>query len=92
MDISQIADQVIEHVKEAPEKIKDVIADPKGTIEEITGQNLDDVDLGEIVEKVKGGLGEAGIDIAGFIGSAAENVGDAVKGVLGNLFGGDDNK
>ena len=90
MDISQIADQVIEHVKQAPEKVRDVIADPKGTIEGITGQSLDDVDLGEIVEKVKDGLEEAGIDVAGFIGSAAENVGDAVKGMLDNLFGGAD--
>ena len=93
MDINAIVEQVVSHAQDAPEKIKDIIADPKGTIEEITGQNLDDVDLGELVDKVKGGLGDAGIDIKEIVGNlgenledVAENIGDKVQDLLGGLF------
>ena len=75
MDINQIVEQVTSHLQDAPEKIKDVISDPKAAIEEITGQNLDDVDLGEIVEQVKTKLGDLG-----------ENIGGAVSGLLDNIF------
>lgn len=90
MDMGQIVDQVVEHVKEAPEKIKDVIADPKGAIEGITGQDLDDVDLGEIVGNVKDKLGEAGVDVTEFLGDAGENIADAVKGLFGKIVGKDE--
>lgn len=87
MEISEIVDQVVDHLKDAPEKIKDVIADPKGTLEEITGQDLTDVDLGEIVDKVKETLGEKGIDVAGIVEGLGENIGDAVKGALEGIEG-----
>lgn len=86
MDINQIVEQVTSRLQDAPEKIKDVISDPKAAIEEITGQNLDDVDLGEIVEQVKTKLGETGVDVAGFIGDLGENIGGAVSGLLDNIF------
>lgn len=86
MDINQIVEQVTSHLQDAPENIKDVISDPKAAIEEITGQNLDDVDLGEIVEQVKTKLGETGVDVAGFIGDLGENIGGAVSGLLDNIF------
>lgn len=86
MDINQIVEQVTSHLQDAAEKIKDVISDPKAAIEEITGQNLDDVDLGEIVEQVKTKLGETGVDVAGFIGDLGENIGGAVSGLLDNIF------
>ena len=86
MDVNQIVEQVTSHLQDAPEKIKDVIADPKAAIEEITGQNLDNVDMGEIVEQVKTKLGETGVDIAGFLGEMGENIGDAVSGILDSIF------
>ena len=86
MEVSQIVEQVTSHLQDAPEKIKDVIADPKGTIEDITGHDLSDVDMGEVVEQVKSKLGEAGVDVAGFLGNVGENIGDAVSGVLDGLF------
>ena len=93
MDVSSIVDQVIAHVKDAPEKIKDIIADPKVAIEEITGQDLGDIDLSEVVDKVKDGLGDAGVDIKEIVGNlgenlgdVAENVGDKVQDLLGDIF------
>lgn len=86
MDVNQIIEQVTGHLQDAPEKIKDVIADPKSAIEEITGQNLDGVDMGEIVEQVKNKLGEAGVDVAGFLGDLGENIGGAVSGILDSIF------
>ena len=86
MDINPIVEQVTSHLQDAPEKIKDVIADPKGAIEEITGQNLEGVDMGEIVEQVKGKLGDAGVDVAGILGGIGENIGGAVSGILDGLF------
>ena len=80
MDINQIVEQVTSHLQDAPEKIKDVISDPKAAIEEITGQNLDDV------EQVKTKLGETGVDVAGFIGDLGENIGGAVSGILDSIF------
>ncbi len=86
MDVNQIVEQVTSHLQDAPEKIKDVIADPKAAIEEITGQNLDNVDMGEIVEQVKTKLGETGVDAAGFLGEMGENIGGAVSGILDSIF------
>lgn len=86
MDINQIVEQVVSHLQEAPEKIKDVIADPQGTIEGITGQSLEGVDMGEIVEQVKNKLGDAGVNVADFLGGIGENIGGAVTGLLDGLF------
>lgn len=86
MEISQIVEQVVAVVKEAPEKLQEVIADPKGAIEAITGQDLGDIDAGELVEKVKSALEGAGVDVAGFLGNIGENIGNAVKDVLGGIF------
>lgn len=86
MNVNQIVEQVTSHLQDAPEKIKDVIADPKAAIEEITGQNLDNVDMGEIVEQVKTKLGETGVDVAGFLGEMSENIGGAVSGILDSIF------
>ena len=40
MDIQAIIDQVMSVVGDAPEKINDILADPKAAIEDITGQAL----------------------------------------------------
>lgn len=93
LDVNQIVEQVTSHIQDAPEMIKDLIADPQGTIEQITGQGLDGVDPAEIIEQVQSKLGESGIDVEGIIGGITENLGGitenlggAVSGISGGLF------
>ena len=93
MDINAIVEQVTSHVQDAPEKIKDIIADPKGAIEEITGQELGDIDPGEIIDQVKTRIADAGIDVEGILGNITENLGDVagnigekVSGLLDDIF------
>lgn len=93
IDVNQIVEQVTSHIQDAPEMIKDLIADPQSTIEQITGQGLDGVDPAEIIEQVQSKLGEAGIDVEGIIGGITENLGGitenlggAVSGISGGLF------
>ena len=93
LDVNQIVEQVTSHIQDAPEMIKDLIADPQSTIEQITGQGLDGVDPAEIIEQVQSKLGEAGIDVEGIIGGITENLGGitenlggAVSGISGGLF------
>lgn len=86
MDVNQIVEQVTSHIQDAPEMIKDLIADPQGTIEQITGQGLDGVDPAEIIEQVQSKLGEAGMDVEGIIGGITEKIGGAVSGIIGGLF------
>ena len=86
MDINQIVEQVAAVVKDAPEKLQEVLADPKGAIESITGQSLEGVDMAELVEKVKSAVEGAGIDVSGILGNIGEGIGNAVKDALGGLF------
>ena len=93
MDVNAIVEQVTSHVQDAPEKIKDIIADPKGAIEEITGQDLGDIDPGEIIDQVKARIADAGIDVEGILGDITENLGDVagnigekVSGLLDDIF------
>lgn len=44
------------------------------------------MDINQIVEQVKGKLGEAGVDVAGILGGIGENIGGAVSGILDGLF------
>lgn len=86
IDVNQIVEQVTSHIQDAPEMIKDLIADPQSTIEQITGQGLDGVDPAENIEQVQSKLGESGIDVEGIIGGITENLGGAVSGISGGLF------
>lgn len=86
IDVNQIVEQVTSHIQDAPEMIKDLITDPQGTIEQITGQGLDGVDPAEIIEQVQSKLGEAGIDVEGIISGITENIGGTVSGIIGGLF------
>ena len=45
MDIQAIIDQVVQTVTNAPEKINDILADPRAAIEDITGQTLGEGDV-----------------------------------------------
>lgn len=86
MDVRDIIAQVSALLADAPEKIQDLISDPKGTIEELTGRSLEDADLSKIVDGVKNSIADGGIDLGGLdLGAIAEKV--DLGGVLGGLFG-----
>ena len=91
MDIQAIIAQISAALADAPEKIKDFVSDPKGTIEELTGHSVGDADLSEIVDGMKNGIA-GGVDN---LGDLAGNLGDMLEktplgGIadsLGGLFG-----
>ncbi|MEF9875450.1 MAG: hypothetical protein RRZ85_09395 [Gordonibacter sp.] len=94
MDIKAIAEQVMGALGEAPEKIHELIADPKGVIEQITGHTLEEGQIGEVVEHIKTQISEGaanfdlsaiGDQLGGLFGEGSPlgGIGDA----LGDLFG-----
>ena len=89
MDVQAIIAQVSAALAEAPEKVQGLLADPKGTIEEITGLELGEGDLSQIVDGVKGAIADGSLDISKLdlgnidLGAIAGNLG----GMLGGLFG-----
>ncbi len=86
MDVQDIIAQVSALLADAPEKIQDLISDPKGTIEELTGHSLEDADLSKIVDGVKNSIADGGIDLGDLdLGAIAEKI--DLGGVLGGLFG-----
>lgn len=104
MDAQQVIDQVAEALKRAPEKLGDLTADPRGTIEGIIGQPLDGIDPAEIAsglqDKVAGldlpGIGLSGIDLSGLVDRLPEGIkgltgGAGISGVadqIAGMFGG----
>ena len=101
MDIQAIIAQVSAALADAPEKLQELLSDPKGTIEGITGTELGEGDLSQIVDGVKSGIADGSLDlscidlggldlggIAGNLGSMLENtpLGGIADG-LGGLFG-----
>ena len=101
MDIQAIIAQVSAALADAPEKLQDLISDPKGTIEEITGLELGEGDLPQIVDGVKSGIADGSLDLGGLdlskldLGAIAGNLGGLLEnsplgGIaegLGGLFG-----
>ena len=77
MDIQAIIDQVLETVGNAPDKAAELLQDPQAAIEEITGQDLGNLDLGGIDLSALGGLGGIG-----------EALSDSPLGGIGNMLGG----
>ena len=100
MDIQAIIDQVMQVAGDAPEKIGDILADPKGAIEEICGQTLGEGDLSQIVSGVQESLTSVDFDLSqidlskidlsalGGLGDLLGNspIGGIAEG-LGGLFG-----
>lgn len=82
MDIQAIISQVSAALADAPERLQDLLADPKGTIEELTGQPIGDADLSQIVDGVKSGIADGSLDL----GALAGGLGGMLGG-LGGLFG-----
>ena len=102
MDIKAIADQVMEHLGNSPEAIKDILSDPAGAIEGITGNKLEGADLSGVIDQVKdavmgGGIElPEGLDLGNLdLGNIAENLGGVLENSplssiaegLGGLFG-----
>lgn len=100
MDIQAIIDQVMQVAGDAPEKIGDILADPKGAIEEICGQTLGKGDLSQIVSGVQerltsGDFDLSQIDLSKIDLSALGGLGDllgnsplgGIAEGLGGLFG-----
>ena len=88
MDIQAVIDQIMQHVGDAPEKIGDILSDPKGAIEDITGQTLGEGDLSQIIDGVKERIADGGIDLSNIDLSALDL---SKLGGLGNLLGGGEN-
>lgn len=100
MDIQAIIDQVMQVAGDAPEKIGDILADPKGAIEEICGETLGEGDLSQIVSGVQerltsGDFDLSQIDLSKIDLSALGGLGDLLGNFplggiaegLGGLFG-----
>ncbi len=98
MDIQAIIDQVMTAVGNAPEKAGEILADPKGAIENITGQTIGEGDLSQIIDGVKERIASGGIDlsqidlsqidlsqIGGLLGGDGPLGG--IMGGIGSLFG-----
>ena len=96
MDVQDIIAQVSAALADAPEKLQGLVSDPKGTIEELTGHELGDIDPSEIVDGIKSHIAEGGLDLGGHdLGGIAENIEGALENsplggiadTIGGLFG-----
>lgn len=86
MDIQAIIDQVLETVTTAPDKLNELLADPRATIEEITGQTLGEGDLSQIVAGVKDRVASGELDLSAIDLSSIDL---SSLGGIGSLLGGD---
>ena len=76
MDVQDIIAQVSAALADAPEKLQGLVSDPKGTIEELTGHELGDIDPSEIVDGIKSHIAEGGLDLGGLdLGGIADTIG-----------------
>lgn len=102
MDIKAITDQVVEHLGNAPEAIQDLLSDPAGAIENITGHRLEGADLSGVLDGLKdavtGGnfklpegldLGSLDLSKLGDLASKVDlgGITEGIGDMLGGLFG-----
>lgn len=97
MDTKVVIDQVVEYIGNAPEAIKELLADPAGAIENITGQRLEGNDLSGVLDGIKEHITGSGIKLPegldlGALGNLAGkfDLGGITEGLgdmLGGLFG-----
>lgn len=62
VDIQMIAEKVAAEVQKAPELAQELLGDPKGVIERITGEK--DFDLAEAVQAIVARLADMGVDLS----------------------------
>ena len=82
MDVQAIIAQVSAALADAPEKLQELVSDPKGTIEELIGHELGEGDLSQIVDGVKSGIADGSIDLGNIDLSKLD-----LGGIVGNLGG-----
>ena len=63
MDAQSIVSQVVEAIKAAPERAQELVSDPSGAIESITGAT--GFDVTEVLQCVIARAGELGLDLSG---------------------------
>lgn len=87
MDIRAIADQVMEHLGNSPEAIKDILSDPAGAIEGITGNQLEGADLAGVVDHIKEAVMGGGIELPESLDLGnldLGNIAESLGGILGD--------
>ena len=62
MNAQEIAEKVLEVVKEAPEKAQELVSDPKGAVEKICGET--DFDVNDVVQLVLEKAGDLEVDLS----------------------------
>lgn len=97
MDTRAVIDQVVEHIGNAPEAIKELLANPAGAIENITGQRLEGNDLSGVLDGIKEHVTGSGIKLPegldlGALGDLAgtfdlSGISEGLGSMLGSLFG-----
>lgn len=97
MDTKAVIDQVVEYIGNAPEAIKELLANPAGAIENITGQRLEGSDLSGVLDGIKEHVTGSGIKLPegldlGALGNLAGKfdlggITEGLGGMLGSLFG-----
>lgn len=83
MDIQAIIDQVMGALREAPEKVHEVIADPAGAIEQITGHHLEEGELASVAQGVLAKIGEEGGELQEKLAGLGDVIGEKVSSFLG---------
>ncbi|MBX9032767.1 hypothetical protein [Gordonibacter massiliensis (ex Traore et al. 2017)] len=84
MDMQTIVDQVVEALREAPEKAQEVMADPAGAVEQITGHRLEADDLASVAQGVLAKIGEEGGELQEKLAGLGDSIGETVSSFLGN--------
>ena len=87
MDIQALIGQVTDALGNAPEKVKDFAADPKGTIAELTGHDLGGIDLGEIVQGVRDKASEGGEGFSHIVEGLGDKIEESPLGEIGEKIG-----
>ena len=77
--------QIGAEVHQAPEMIKQIVADPGAAIEKITGHSLGDTDIAAVAEGVLAQVQEKGGDLKEHLSGLMEN--GAVHDVIANITG-----
>lgn len=87
MDTKGIVDAVMEHVGSAPDKVKEFLADPGATIEQLTGQQLDADGISEVAQGVVAKIQENGGELGAKLGELlqSDQVSDALAGLKDKL-------
>lgn len=84
MDIQAIIDQVVGALREAPEKVHEIVAGPAGAIEQITGHRLEEGDLASVAQGVLAKIGEEGGDLQEKLAGLGDAIGDKITALAGD--------